>query len=330
MAPEFFVTMEANELHEIATLIREWQTAKELSDVALLKKLPQLGSTKTFKRVLDRDLAELDLERQLVNYRAARSFIESLGENPEHEVEDLYDDFAPAVQLRRAVFETLRETGDARVIFLLGPTASGKTSARRLLMQKYGSRFMLIEASEAWSDSPSAMLGAIMAALGCKDRPPTAVDRLNEVVKRLCETRRGLIIEEAHHLGPRCLNVVKTLVNQTPGEFILVAIDTIWRRLETGAYEEARQLTGNRLAERISLGSAVRESDVRKMIERRLPTLEKSLVVSAAKHLSEKSTSYGRFAFVRAVIRRVATKAEGEPITPQHFTDSITEEVQSR
>ena len=44
------------------------------------------------------------------------------------------------------------------------------------------------------------------------------------------------MIDEAHHLGPHCLNTVKTLVNTTPGEFILVAIPTLWNKLQAHAY----------------------------------------------------------------------------------------------
>ncbi len=330
MAPEQFLTMEANELGDLAQRIREWQTAKKLSDVALLKKLPQLGSTKTFHRVLNNDLAELDLDRQLAQYRAAISYIETMMADGEGTADPLYDDFRAAVELRRAVAETVSETSDSRLIFILGPTASGKTSARRALMEKYGARFMLVEASEVWNDSPNAFLGAILDALGKKEKAQYATERMEKAVELLNTTRRGLIIEEGHHLGPRCLNTLKTLINKTPGEFILIAIDTLWRKLETAAYEEARQLTGNRLAERINLGTAIRETDVRKMIERRLPTAEKTIAVAAARTITEKASSYGRFAFVREVIRRVATKADGEAITLQHFSDSISEEVSSR
>ena len=77
-----------------------------------------------------------------------------------------------------------------------------------------------------------------------------------------------LAIDEAHDLGPRCLDTVKTLINQTPTRVVLFAWPTLWRRLERGAFEETRQLLGNRLAERIKIG-ALREADVRRLLERR-------------------------------------------------------------
>lgn len=329
MAPELFTTMEANELRELAQKIAEWQAVKKLSDNALVRKLPQVGSTKTFKRILANDLAELDLEKQVASYRAAWAFLESIANDTELEDETMYDDLWAVVQLRRAFFETMRENGNARVVFLLGPTASGKSTARRALMEKYGTRLFLIEASVTWNDNPSAMLGAILNALGKREKPALQVDREEKVVELLGESRRCLIVEEAHHLGPKCLNAVKTLVNRTPGEFILVAVDTLWKKLETNAYEEARQLTGNRMAERINLGRELREKDIAKLLERRLPWAN-SDCAKAVRIVCDKALNYGRLAFVRDVIKRAAVKAEGKPVTVEQITDSVQEEVASR
>ena len=51
-------------------------------------------------------------------------------------------------------------------MILQGPTGSGKSSARKVLFEKFGQRLVLVEASVAWNDSPMAMLGAILKALG--------------------------------------------------------------------------------------------------------------------------------------------------------------------
>ena len=73
----------------------------------------------------------MDLERQLNNYRAAWAYIESIDDS-EREAEEIYEDLYGVVQLRRVFAETSRETGLARVIFLLGPSGSGKTMAQAL------------------------------------------------------------------------------------------------------------------------------------------------------------------------------------------------------
>src|SRR3954452_4788892 len=100
MAPELLNTADAAELREIAQRIRDWQMAKTISDAALVKKYTGLGSTKTFKRILDDDLKELDLEKQLTNYRTVWALIESLGDD-EGDDEELYSDLTPVVHLSR-------------------------------------------------------------------------------------------------------------------------------------------------------------------------------------------------------------------------------------
>ncbi len=327
MAPELYGTMEVQELQDLARKVQEFQVARKLSDSALAKLIPSIGSTKTYKRILAGDLKELDLENQLHGYRGACAFIESTGGDQRVE-EDLYDDLYPVIQLRRAFFESTRDAGVARVTFLLGPSGSGKTSARKLLIEKYGQRILTIEATVAWNDSPQAMLAAILSEFGKKDVP--FVDRLNHTIELLNKARRCLAIEEAHHLGPRCLNLVKTLVNQTTAEFILLAIDTLWKKLETRAYEEAKQLTGNRLADKINLGRAVRESDVRKLIERRLPDLNGD-IKQAVRLVSEKANgSTGLYAFVREVCKRANETAGKDEVTSEIFTNAVAEEAASR
>lgn len=327
MAPELFATMEANRLQELARRMEDHREAQQLSREALIKQFPTLGSSKTFDRILKGELAELDLERQLVNYQSAVALLEDMARDVAQADEEVLPDLSPANRLRKAALETMRETGNARVIFLLGPSGSGKSSARRALFDRYGGRFLLIEATAMWNDSPNAMAGEILRKLGVKDLPYSAGDRLTKIVEMLNERRRGLVIEEAHHLGPKSLNVVKTLVNQTPGEFILIAVDTIWRRLETAAFEEARQLTGNRLAERIQLDKECKASDIAKLIKSRVPAAVQ-WSDKWTQRLAHHAPNYGRFAFVRDVLKRAA-EFPG-PLMEDSLATFISEEIASR
>ena len=269
MAPELLNKLDADECTALAVRVRDYQTSRSLTFAALQKKLPGIGSDRTFNRILNGDFSQLDLEQQLANYRAVVALIESLGDTKEV-TEPLYDDLTPVVALRKALIEAMREGGNARLVLLEGDTGMGKTSARKVLLEKFGQRLLWIESTVAWNDSPMAMLGSVLLAMGVKNPPLNIMWRLNEVTERLNAQRIALIIEEAHHLGPKCLNLCKTLINATPGEFVLLALPTLWRRLERDAYEEVRQLTGNRLAERIKL-PGLRESDVKKFLTRRIP-----------------------------------------------------------
>ena len=126
MAPELFTTMESNRLRALATQMEDYRLAKALSQEALIKQFPTLGSSKTFKRILEGDLAELDLDRQLANYQAAAQLMEDMARDMAQVEEDIYDDLSPVIALKRAFLEAKKEASNSRVIFLLGPTGSGK------------------------------------------------------------------------------------------------------------------------------------------------------------------------------------------------------------
>jgi len=327
MAPDLINKIDGDELRDLARKIREYQMARNISDNALVKKFSSLGSTKTYKRILDGDLAELDLEKQLNNYRSVVALIEAVGdENIKRE--ELYDDLTPVVHLRRCVFETMKESGVNRVVVLHADTGMGKSSAGQILVERFGSRILWVEANECWGDSPMAFLGAVLQAMGVRDLPHNVMLRLDRVMARLKETRVAMIVDESHHLGPRILNTIKTLVNQTPGEFVLLAMPTLWRRLEREAYEEVRQLTGNRLAERIKL-EGLKDSDLRKFISRRCPGMNGELG-QAVKIVADRAPQRGNLAFVRDVCTRANELAAGEPVNIEHWSIAVSSEMESR
>lgn len=325
MAPELLEELETGELRQIAEQIKQHQDAKGYSFSALLKRYPGIGSDKTFNKILRQDFAELDVEKWLINYRAVWALIESLGDDPGKE-EELYDDLYPAVQLRKAFVDARRDHGSARVILLEADTGGGKTCAQRVLREKYGQSLLKIEAHVAWNDSPIAMLGDILAAFGVKNPPLNQMFRFNAVVERLNNARIGLVIEEGHHMGPKCLNLCKTLINHTPGEIIILAMPSLWARLESSAYQEVRQLVGNRLAERIKL-AAWKESDVRKFIARRVPALE-PIADKAAKLVMPHMKAKGNMGFVREVCKRAVDL--GDSLDLEQFAAAVTAELESR
>jgi DNA transposition AAA+ family ATPase len=324
MAPELLNSMDAAELRKLAQRIAEHQEAKKLSDNGLLKKFPAMGSTTTYKKILNDNLKELDLEKQLTNYRSVVALIESIQD--EEEEEELFEDLVGPLELRRAFLETSTQRSNSRVIILEGDTGTGKTKCAQLLVKKLGMRFIWTEAADAWGDKPSAMLGAILKGLGEKILPMYTNDRLELAITRLESSRRALVIDEAHHLGPHCLNTVKTLVNRTPGEFILCAMRTLWNRLERDAYQEVKQLTGNRLSERIKL--ALRESDIKKLLDRRVQL--NGDTKQAVGMLMQYAPARGNLAFVRQVCRKAREQADDGAVTIEIFTNAVTAEVNGR
>jgi type II secretory pathway predicted ATPase ExeA len=218
--------------------------------------------------------------------------------------ERIYDDLGTVVKIRRAFLGVVKATGTNRVLIVQGESGIGKTTAVGLLRGKYGTgRISYVEASDVWADSPNAFLGAILRALGVTELPAGRVQRLEEVQARLAISRRCLVIDEAHHLGPHCLNTVKTLVNTTPGEFILVAIPTLWNKLQAHAYQEAKQIATNRLSERVKL--TLDEADIRTYLSKRFKDAQPAELKVAAKIIRPNALLAGNYAFVRDVAREL-------------------------
>lgn len=307
------------ELIDLAKQVREWQRKNELSDTQLLKKFPGLGSTKTFVRICDGDLADLDGERWLVEYQQVLSLIAALADH-NSEDEPLYDDLSTCARLRVVALDAMRETGNNRLVIVLGPPGTGKTSAALALAAKYGSRVVLAEADETWKSGQNA-LGGLLRAVGVRELPASAADRLARLIERLREGDRLIVIDEAHHMGVPAFNLVKTLLNQTGCQIVLLALPVLFRRLELAAYEEVRQLTQNRLLERLRF-DAVESHDAEKFLSRRL-NWNNGEIKRAAGACRELMARHGHLAFLKLACRKAKRLADGDPVTIDNFLAAV-------
>jgi type II secretory pathway predicted ATPase ExeA len=310
---------EAAELIECARTIHAWQQARGFSNAQMIREYPGLGSDKTYSRIRDGHTEDYDVEQQLANYRSVLAVIEAIGGGAA--AETLYDDLGIVLQVRRAVVDVMKSTGNARCVVIQGPSGIGKTVALRIVCGRYGARCLIVEASDVWRDNPSALLGAILRTLGQADLPPGRVERLETVQEKLSTGTRCLFIDEAHHLGPHCLNTIKTLVNTTPGQVVLVAIPTLWGRLETQAFQEARQLTTNRLSERVRLDLC--EADIVRYLRHIFPQAADADLKAGAKVIRPAAIGAGNMAFVRDVAREAAKLSGDSQPDAKLFADAV-------
>jgi len=315
------------ELTAAAARIWDWQQARGHTTARMIRDYPDLGSDKTYGLIRAGRLDELDAGAWHPRYLAVLAQIEDAPGEADA-AEEIYEDLSAPRAVRRAMVDLFAARGNARVLVLLGESGVGKTTALRTVAERYGQRVAWVEAADVWRDSAGALLGAVITALGSAP-PVSPTRRLEECVRLLRQTRCCVVVDEAHHLGPHCLGAVKSLINQTPGEIVLSAIPTLWRRLETSAYEEARQVTTNRLAERITL--ELTEADAARYFGRAVPGADAAAARQAARIIVPMAVRLGNFAFLRDVCRRVRRLVpEDGAVTAQIVADAAAEAVRRR
>lgn len=318
-----------NQLRALAREVRNYQLERDWSDTKLCKEIAHVGSTKTYKRILDDDddLAELNADSQLRNYQAAVEFITAL-RTKDRPAEPEYEDFSNILNVRAAVGRALLEDEEcvARLVIVEGNTATGKDAVRRNLLKVWPKITVAVEATELWRDSLAVPARTIYNALTIvkqadrdtkeTPKPPRyPAEILAEVVGTLKERRIVLIINEAHHLGPRGLNMVKTLINQTPTVIVLLCIPALLTRLLSGSYEEAIQLTGNRLCERVYLPPPPADEILTLMERRGVKFADAETKNSAGKTLADESPNFGNWRYVTQVTRKLCEATRRGAVT---------------
>ncbi|MCX6901716.1 MAG: ATP-binding protein [Verrucomicrobia bacterium] len=321
------------ELRALAQRAERYQLDKGWTRDKLAREFADLGSAKTFNAILAGEYSAGDLESWVLRYRTVASTMDNLEKSAPDE-EPINHDLTPCMRLRVAFLEIMREQDNTRLIWMQGPSGSGKTKARQSLEMKYPVRVTFTEADETWTDHE--MLGRILGALGFKPKEPdknvqfempvSTTQRMRKLVEHLNKKRLCIGIDEAHHLTPRMLNLVKTLVNQTPGEFIVSAQNTLMQRLEVSkGYFEAQQLTHNRMHERIDL-SVIEQGDVELMFKDRI-AFGKGVLEKAVAAIEPFALSHGYFKFVNRVCRRVAHDHGDEAIDLRQFVNILVREA---
>jgi DNA transposition AAA+ family ATPase len=297
-----------SELLALATAIDTYRIDSGLSKAQLLRSYPELGTDKTLSKIMAGDNTELKIEeRWLPAYASVWRQLEG-GED----VADagLISTLEGPAELCRAYLDTRSERGNARFVLVLGDSGVGKSSAIAVMKSKpYGANVLEIEATAIWRDkagkgTAAPLLRCIARRIGLRDLPIQRDQLLDVVVEKLQGAKRCLVIDEAHHLCENGINTIKTLINLTPVIIVAMAMPGLWDRLSGSkhGWAECKQLTGNRLAERIHL--RLRVVDVERLMEDSCPELTPEQRTKGANALAAEAVHYGNLRFVVAVLKR--------------------------
>lgn len=318
-----------NELYTLALMIQEIQSAKGWSIGELMRRYASagLGSDKTWGKILNRDFSEMKVVERVESYRHVLNALRD--SDAEEGPEPVYADLVGATSVRRGLTRAMMTKTIARVGVIEGESGTGKSSCLAVVRQIYGKRIVETEVRASWKDSPTALLGQILIDLGEEPGPSNAARRQRKVETTLKTTRRCLILEEAHHLGPRCLDVIKSIINQSETEAILAAIPTLLKRVEREAYEESLQLFRNRLAFRVRL--KMHEADIALLLARRLPVAitDEADLRDAVALLKVNGPKHGFYALTREVCRRLREQWAEEGFTRAVKLDDLTAATQT-
>lgn len=323
-------------LHDTALQIEAWRNAKNLTKAALIRRFPiLLGSEKTYSKLLAGDARELNAAEWLESYTTALEKIRQDADSAGDEI--LWDDLAGIRAARRVAAHLLTTGGNDRYALVTGETGMGKTSLLTILKRKHAEKLVIMQAVSGLTESAFAFLGQLLLALD-DDYTPAAVQklpgtyplRLATVQERLRAKRIIIAIEEGQDLGEAALKAIKTLINTTKAAFMVMAIPTLWRKLERANYEEAAQLTGNRNGGVIKL--TLDAADIEKAVNRRCRehAMDGKDLRRAVQRLSEACEKRGWMKFIARALSRAVAHSGGQAVTLEHIEAGIAEERTSR
>lgn len=332
------------QLRELGQKIEGWRQAQDWTVNALCREYGQLGSSKTFGRILDAqdDLSEgMDIDKQFLNYRAAWELMQEREEDPEEN--KIYTDFDFMKAGLSAIAEAVQQTDITRFVLITGLSGAGKSTLLDALQAhpRLGAITSRVEATEAWRAKTTDFLGALLMEMGHYDDkskkdgskeeadrgrkpelPQSTNARLEKLIERLDGRRRILAIDEFHHVGPEGYNMVKTIINRTKAVVVGVAIPELITRINKSNHAEAKQLFFNRLYEHVRFGEP-RTGDVLEFMRRRGMKFasEKDAGV-IAKSLASDSYEFGMWKYVKRCVKR-ANRSKGKAWTAEDFKDVV-------
>ena len=209
------------QLAGLVARIERQQKALGLNDSQFVERYGRwIGSTKTWReRFLAGAFDDLRLDRWQKRLTALVTELD--GGSVADEFFDL-----PFVRAYNAQLSILqRQHNDRRCLVVLGVTGVGKTAWARRHCADHPRETAYVKARLGWRNSPASISNGIARAIGCREAAG-AIAALDSVVEALRGSRLTVFMDDAHEGGIALMKIVKTLIDETPSRFVLLAYRT--------------------------------------------------------------------------------------------------------
>lgn len=149
-----------------------------------------------------------ELKAALISIRRRIARIESQTEGGK------FYEFDQFAALFRAVGECLKKKGQNRLLFYVAPTGAGKS---RFLaeLEAREQETVVLNANESWHGSYFFAALDILQALGVTGKFASQGEARREMLAAMKGRVRVLGIDEGNYFGPRSINLVKDILNET-------------------------------------------------------------------------------------------------------------------
>ena len=207
--------------------LEAYQRSAKLSDTALVRQYPYLGSTKTWRqRLLGEAWEGMHPERTLQRLRRIAAVMD--GGLPDAE---FYSQLPFTQELAKRIRLLEEQTTDRRVLVALAPNGCGKTTAARWAVAQNPAERCYCRLRPAWRNKELHIANGIARALGAESDTANAAEAESRLVGLLSGQPRTLFLDQAHEGGPALMHLLRVLVDETPSRFVYLGYDTAYRRV---------------------------------------------------------------------------------------------------
>lgn len=155
-----------------------------------------------------------------------------------------------------------RAGSENKLAWYLAPSGGGKSTAARELARRFGG--LVITARQSWKESYFSACETIARALGVSGRLNGAKDAESAIIETLAADGepRLLLLNEVEFFGTATLNLIKSLLNETPAALVIFALPEFYHQITKlggiHAHQLQRRTRAVIVAERVTVQDAAR------------------------------------------------------------------------